>query len=338
MSTTSPGLVLPRRITGLRNRLTAILLALSPSLLGSAADVSPAAEPAVMRYSFAKSLFAGVNENDASAAVKVYSRFIADENGIASSDGPSLLDGTNAIVKALKWGQIDVVCLPVEDFVAIEGEGLEGPLILSTVNHSFTTEYVLLVREDRGLRTVEELRGHTLMILNDTRVSLARIWVEVLCREHGMGPIGLDSLSITPTAKASLAVLPVFFGKVDGCVVPQDAWEVMGEMNPQVLKQLREVAHSQPMVSVVTGFRHGFSENLKARAIKAAEGSAGKSAFTQLMALFKSDGVVVQPVSCLESTRELLAKYHQLGTTTNTGAVPALNSGGGPRLTERRGE
>jgi len=110
-------------------------------------------------------------------------------------------------------------------------------------------------------------------------------------------------------------------------VLPRDGWEVMGEMNPQVLKQLRVVAQSQPMVSVVTCFRGGSSGTLKERAIKAAEGSIGKPAFNQIMALFKSDGLVHQPVSCLESARQLLAKYHQVCSATNDGKAPASGAG-----------
>jgi phosphonate transport system substrate-binding protein len=99
----------------------------------------------------------------------------------------------------------------------------------------------------------------------------------------------------------------------------------MGELNPQVKKQLRVVEKSQPMVPVVTCFRSGFSETLKQRVIKAAEGSSGKPSFKQLMALFKCDGLVHQPVSSMESARQLLAKYGKLcvganGTETATQA------------------
>ena len=272
---------LPISIGGLRFVLSALLLLTAGARSGIAEDLSQPADPTVMRYAFARSLFAGVNENDACAAVKVYSRFIADENGIVAGDGPLLLDGTNAILKALQLKLADLLCMPVADFLALECQGLEGPLLLSTINRSFTTEYVLLVRDDSGIQKVEDLRGRNLMILDDIRVSLGRIWFEVLCREHGLGSTRPDSLRMTPCAKASLVVLPVFFGKADGCVVPRDGWEVMGEMNPQVLKQLRVMAQSQPMVSVVTCFRGGSSGTLKERAIKAAEGSSGKPAFNQ---------------------------------------------------------
>jgi hypothetical protein len=50
------------------------------------------------------------------------------------------------------------------------------------------------------------------------------------------------------------------------------------------------------------------------------------------MALFKSDGLVHQPVSCLESARQLLAKYHQVCSATNDGKAPALAPDKPPRI------
>jgi hypothetical protein len=176
----------------------------------------------------------------------------------------------------------------------------------------FTEEFVLLAREDGAIRKVEDLKGRSLIVSSGIRASLARIWLEVLCWERGLGPADQALATVTPASKATQVVLPVFFGKADACIVTRNGWDVMGELNPQVKKQLRVVAVSQPVVPAMTCFRRGFSETLKERIVETAEGSFTKPAFKQLMSLFKTDSLGRQPISVLESTRELVATYRRL--------------------------
>lgn len=292
-----------------------------PCLVGTAETAGEIAKPTVVHFAFAKSLFAGVNENDARASVKVYSQTIGDENGIPTGSGPLILEGTDAMAKALQLNEVDLLSLTAEEFFTVEDHGLVGPLLLTIVNRLFTEEYLLLVREESGIRQVEDLKGRNLIIPSDNRSSLAPIWLEVLCGEHGLGPAGRALTNITAASKTMHVILPVFFGKRDACIVTRNAWDVMGELNPQVKRQLRVVAVSKPVVPIVTCFHRGLSETLKQRIIDAAEKSFAKPSFRQLMALFKTDGLVHQPVSSLESTRELVATYRRLYAGTNQAKV-----------------
>lgn len=302
--------------------LVSALLATVPALLRAADTAAPAAGPALVHFAFSKSLFADVNENDAKAAVKVYSRILASENGVSTGDGAVVLDGTNAIADALRHQQIDLLSLTTMEFLALEHLGLEGPLLVTTIRQSASEEFVLLVRESDTLRRVEDLQGRSLIVLTDVRASLARIWLEVLCREHGLGPEGNALAKITHGAKATLVVLPVFFGKVDACVVTRHGWELMGELNPQVKRQLRVLAVSPPVIPVLTCFPRGASDRLKQRILEAAESSVDKPSFKQLMALFKTERLVRQPLSVLASTRELVATHHRLGGGMNPAQPP----------------
>ncbi len=301
--------------------LLSLLLIAVAGLVDAAETEGERANPAVVHFAFAKSLFVGVNENDARASVRVYSRTIGDENGIPTGAGPLILEGTDAMAKALQLNEIDLLSLTAEEFFAVEDHGLVGPLLLTSVNRLFTEDYLLLVREASAIRKVEDLRGCSLIIPGDNRASLARIWLDVLCTEHGLGPAGLTLTNITTASKTMQVVLPVFFGKTDACIVTRNGWEVMGELTPQVKTQLRIIAVSEPVVPVITCFRRGLSEALKQKIIDAAEGSFAKQSFRQLMALFKTEGLVHRPVSSLESTRELVAAYRRLRAGTNQAKI-----------------
>jgi phosphonate transport system substrate-binding protein len=164
---------------------------------------------------------------------------------------------------------------------------------------------------------VADLKGKSLNLSVNPRAALSRIWLEVLCRQHGLGPAGQALAKITPAAKSTQAVLPVFFGKTDACITTRASWEVMCEMNPQLLKQLRVLATSPSLVPSLTCFRSGFSDAFKKQIAEAVVISSSKTSFKQLLELFKSDGIVCRPITVLESTRALEAAYYQLCVGTN---------------------
>jgi phosphonate transport system substrate-binding protein len=327
----------PGRLVRLGIGLMAMLLLAAPALQVAAQDASRTNAVTEVRFAFSRSMFVDVNENDAKAAVKVYAQSIGDQNGIYVNNAPEILDGTNAITQALKLKKADLFVLTAEEFFTLEHLGLEGPLLLAKVNGSFTEEYVLLSREDGPLHQVEDLKGCSLIVSSDPRASLATLWLEVLCRGHGLGPAGPALAKITSSEKTTQVVLPVFFGKADACIVTRNGWEIMCELNPQLKKQLRVVAVSPSVVPALTCFRHGFTGAFKQQMLTAVDLSATKPAYKQLMTLFKCDGLGHAPLAALDGTRELMSTYHQLCAGTNDPTAFALKPDPSPGETERKG-
>lgn len=313
--------------------------AVSPLLAVALMVVAPArgraieaADPADMRtelrFVFSKAMFVGVNENDARAALKVYAQTIGDQNGVYVSSAPELLEGTNAIAKSIKSKQADLFVLTAEEFFSLEHLGLEGPLLLAKIKDNLAEEYLLLASEDSPLRKLEDLKGRSLTISSDARSSLAALWLEVQCREQGLGSAMQLLAKVTFSAKTTQVVLPVFFGKADACIVTRASWEVMCELNPQVRKRLRVVAVSPSLVPAVTCFRGGFTETAKRQVLRAVDLSSTKPSYNQLMAMFKTQGLGQQPLSVLEGTRALVARFNELCQATNQPKTAALE----PRL------
>ena len=317
----------PPRWTWLRVGLASFLLTAVPAFHATAGEAGQVGEPAVVHFAFSKSMFKDINENDAKAAMRVYAKTMGDAVGIDTLGGLVYPDGTNAIAEMLRLKQIDMISLTTEEFLLLEDQGLAGPFLMSTVNHSFAEEYVLLVREGSPIQCAGDLKGHSLIVLNDLRSALAPIWLEVYCREHGLGPANQVFAKVTSATKVTQTVLPVFFGKADVCIATRNGWEVMGELNPQVKKQLRVVATSPPVVPGLSCFRRDFSESLKERLVKIAEESRDNPTFKQVMALFKTEELSCQNAASLDSTRQLMAAYHRLCAETNqavaSGSEPA---------------
>jgi len=251
----------------------------------AAAQAGTTNDAGAIRFAFSKGMLSNVNEEDAKAAMKVYTQTMADENHVSVNSEPLILDGTNAIAEAMRGNQFDMITLTAEEYLAVDDQGLEDPFLLSEIDGRITEEYVLLARADGPIKTVADLPGGRLILANDTRASLAALWLDVLCRENGLGPAQQVLGRLTWAAKTTQVVLPVFFGKADACVTTRDGWEVMCELNPQVKKQLRILAVSPPVVPVLTCFRKGFGEAFKEQILKAVALSSAQPAYQQMMEL-----------------------------------------------------
>jgi ABC-type phosphate/phosphonate transport system substrate-binding protein len=216
------------------------------------------------------------------------------------------------LAQVLRNVEVDFLVMTAEEFLAMEDQGLAGPLLVSHVKQRFTEEYILVTHVESAIRSVADLMGRSLILAGDSRSSLARRWLEVLCHEHGL-PAPEEALrKFTFAAKATQVVLPVFFRKADACIVTRHGLEIMAEMNPQVKKQLRILAGSPPLVPSLSCFRRGFSDARKQELLEATLAARGRPAFEQVMILFKGDGLLQQPVSVLDSARELLATHARL--------------------------
>jgi ABC-type phosphate/phosphonate transport system substrate-binding protein len=300
----------------------ALLLALLPSALMGDENAQPPTQRMEIHFAFSKSMFLGVNENDARAAMRIYARTIGDQNGLYVDQEPTLLEGTNEIAQALTHGRNDVFSLTTPEFLAVETRGLIGPFFCANIRGSFVEEYLLLSRKESTLRQIEDLKGQSLIISSDVRSCLAPCWLEVLCREHGLTPATPSFPKITFAPKPLQVVLPVFFGKADGCIVTRNAYEVMCELNPQLEKQLRIVAKSPPLIPSLSCFSRGTTELFRDRIFKALELSSSKPGYSQILTLFKADSVSQLPATVLDSTREFLARHRKLCGTSDK-AQPA---------------
>jgi hypothetical protein len=81
----------------------ACLAALGPlagAEVGAAGIASPAAPSPVMRVGYSSTLLKEVNENDAKAAMKIHTQFLAEQNGVTVQPDPLILNGLDAIAES----------------------------------------------------------------------------------------------------------------------------------------------------------------------------------------------------------------------------------------------
>lgn len=303
----------------------AISGSLTPSLvlallLPGAGVAGPATNGQPVRFAFSRSMFSGLNENDARAAVKAYSEILGAERGIPVDSKPLVFDQVEEIAQAIRDARVDIVSLPSTEFLSLSPELFADRFILSLVNGRVSDDYLLLVRADSPAKEIGDLRGKRLTLLNSPKSYLIPPWIEVLLARQKLGTSARFFGGITPNPKPTRVVLPVFFGQADACVVNREGYSVMCELNPQVEKQLRVLATSPPLLPNITCFRATLAGHTRSNVIAAGVRVSLHPAGKQLMNLFQSDGTVEAGPECLDGARALMTEYRNVMGDAGNGA------------------
>ena len=86
----------------------------------------------------------------------------------------------------------------------------------------------------------------------------------------------------------------------------------MCELNPQVRVQLRVLAMSPALVPALGFIRRGYNSPLRKILFSALQGLENSPAGTQVLTLFQSDQLHEEPVTLLDSARELVDAHRCL--------------------------
>lgn len=299
---------------------------LGTALCASAAPAADAADDTVFRVGFTRSMFREVNENDARAALKAYTSAIAREHHLSAYPDPLVFEGSADMAEALRLGKVDIVAAPTAEMLALPDKLVTGPYMMTVNGNVLGADYVLLTPVDGGIATLADLRGRRVVVLNSLRGALANCWFEVLLGENGFGPPVPFLADLKFAAKPSLAILPVFFGQVEACVVTREGFAVASEMNPQVGRRLRILASSPLVVPLLTGFRRDLNPKLRTLALDTLNTFQQSVPGRQVLTLFQSERVEARDTVDLESTRLLLAAHVRL-TASPPPAPPPLPDG-----------
>lgn len=303
-----------------------------PALLASAAnlplaaavtDPADPASPIAIRFGFSRSMFREVNENDARASLKAYAGVIARERKLTAEPDPILYEGTAEIEASLRRQKVDVVAGPAAELLALPDALITGPFLFSVTAKTPGVEYLLLTRVDSGIAKPADLQGRRVAVLNSARGSLAHWWLDVLLGAGESGAPGASLAEIKLVAKPSLAVLPVFFRQFDACVVTRESFAVAGEMNPQVLLQLRIIATSPVLVPLITCFRRDFDATTRTRIVESLASLQTSVPGRQMLTIFQSEAVEARNESDLASTRHLIAQHALLPLAAPAPLPPA---------------
>src|SRR5512141_1429635 len=171
----------------LGRRTSRLAVAVSLVIACPAARAAPpdANGPMTVTFGIGPDVFREVNNNDAALAVATYSKTVGEDYGVKVR--VVIFETAQAVRDALKRKEVDLINVTPTQFLEMDRDDVEGPLLVSTTGAGPFERYVLLVRADAPIREVKDLRGRTLVRSDDLRSSMAGVWLDVLLRQHGLG-------------------------------------------------------------------------------------------------------------------------------------------------------
>ncbi len=286
-----------------------------------------------LRFAFSARMFTDVNENDAKASVKAWALALARERKVRMSTEPIILSNAAQLKQALQAVSIDGAAVTTEEFLSLDADMQGTNLFLSFIGGEYTEEYLLLVRSDTGPTDLRGLRGRKLTVFDNSRASLATLWLDLSVSELGLGTAAEHFGQVLKAQKLVKVVGPVFFRQMDACLVTRRGFETMSEMNPQIRAQLRVLAASPKLVPTLGFIRRGYDSPLRDSLLSALRGLEQSAAGVQVLTLFQSDQLHEAPVALLSTARDLVAAHRRLKPAV---AGEAEHSGLPPRSPEVR--
>ena len=277
----------------------------------------PGGEPEhPFRFAFSSALMPDVNESDTRAALKVWTETLTRDGLVCGDTNVLFCPDRAGMLTSLQNRTADGVAVPTTEFLALREHVKFNRHIFGVTEGTISEEYVLLVHADSGLSRIENLQGHSLNVLRHSRMCLAMPWLDTVLLEKGLKPAPVFFGRVTEDSKLTKSVLPVFFRKADACLVPRKGFRTMGELNPQVNRQLRVLATSQEFVPVGFFFRAGYPQRQQDQFVAELKRVHARPSGQQVLTVFQVERLEEHPASVLNSAVALMEHHRRLGSGT----------------------
>jgi len=248
-----------------------------------------------------------VDPRDAEASLRVWVREMGDPSGVQVDT--HLYESHDKIIRDFLDKKLDFVVINTVDYLRSASVLKVKPEIAKSRNNKNTVKYVLLTQAAPG--GLDALKNKKLAILKVN--NLGWIYLNVYLMQAGGPDAESFFSSVQYKTKESQAILAVFFGQAEACLVTDTAFNTMTELNPQVGKKLRVMAESPEMIDAVGFFRRDYPPAYKQVLINGLHtGIKVHERGKQIQLLFNLEQMNVIKDSDLDSARKLMTDYDRL--------------------------
>jgi phosphonate transport system substrate-binding protein len=264
----------------------------------------------------------GVDLADAEATMKVWFKQSNETEGFTIiSDDLRILPDEEAMRKALEKKEINYAVALAIDYLRLRDIGLTGKDTVPGTTGEVMDEYVVLAHREGNIKDLKGLKQKKVLVQVGGLGEVPTIWLDTLLMKQGLPVSRQFCPELKEVPKASEAVLPVFFGQADACVVVKKAFLMMAELNPQIGKQLSVLVQSQSFPRIVSWFGKDCDkqtcEEYRAKLVHACKGPIGR----QFMTLMGYEYMVVWDPASLVPLEALLKDYDELRKKAEEGAA-----------------
>jgi phosphonate transport system substrate-binding protein len=251
-----------------------------------------------------------VSKSDAQAAVSIWTEELHRQTGYKGPVHTAIYDDLSSIITDVFEKRLDFIALSAIDYLKIRNQGLIEPGMIGYRGGKLYDEQVLLVHRGSGIERLSQLKGKKMTRLTGGSGEIATLWLDTILAKQGLHATERFFDGIREVERPSQAILPVFFRQADGCVVGRNAFLVIAELNPQILRDLTVLAMSPGLPIAISCLRSTLSEAAKKEFIELSLKMVSSPAGKQILTLFKMDKIGRVPPGFLD-TLAALVKEHE---------------------------
>lgn len=287
-----------------------LLSGLSATAATIAAEVGEALGAGLLRVGVSQASFGTANRNDATAALKVWAASVIKEHNLDLAARVEVFDEVDVLLEKLRAGEIDAASMVPTEFIRLPTK--PDAIFVPTRGESYTERFVLVARRASDAKEVAHLAKRRLVVQSGQRTSLAQPWLETVLTENSLTNLSRFFGATASVDSPSKAILQVVFEQADACLVTQGAFLLALELNPNLERELVEIAKSPPLITGMFFFRPGVQTRVRKDFEDAILQLHSTPAGKQVLTVFQGSRMVKEPLSALESTYELLRRYDEL--------------------------
>jgi ABC-type phosphate/phosphonate transport system substrate-binding protein len=279
--------------------LVITLVSNAPADTGQRPDLVVAYSPKVM---------VDVDPREAAVAFGLYVQELAKGVGRTATSRP--YENSEIVMKDVEEGRVDLLIIGPVDYLRLKNREILKPGISCSRGGKPTSRYLILVQGNKGYTKIADLKGRRITAMKGDPV--ANLFLSTTLLRLKFGEPETFFSQVDEKMKPSQAILSVFFGQADACVVNEVPYRTMAEMNPQLDKGLKVLAASSELPEAIGLFRKGMDEEIKQKTMEVTSHLKAYPRGRQFLALFKVDALMPLRESDLCGIKDLVGEYDRL--------------------------
>ena len=233
-----------------------------------------------------------------------------------------LYEDQENFIKQVRQNKVAAAVLRSPEYIQLKREGvpIEGNNLTVIGDGTPLSTYVLVYRKKAGALALSDFKGKKLVIGHGKGLMIDEMWLDVVLRKEGLDRSDRFFQSKRFVSDVSKALVPLFFGKSDICLVKKHGWEVMCELNPQLQSQLVAIAESPPLLETLTCVNKELVSPTVSNAISTKLSSMHRSLHGRsLLTITKVERFIPFEKSYLKNAEQLFNEHEAIfGTTGET--------------------
>jgi ABC-type phosphate/phosphonate transport system substrate-binding protein len=296
----------PMQLKSLKSIARHITLAFA--LIAQCANASDPLPEQTLRVGFHLPTFHDYSREELEISVKLLTEEMGKQIGIQTT--VTVYEDMDSIRTAFEQGNINLIFASPLLIINTLDNSLLADGFKLVIEGGEPDKLVILTRKNVGMDGFKSLRNKRVILVESEPGT--DLYLNFLSRSYFNKDFQNVFIEMPQEKKSHQAILKLFFGQTDVVCVYDNIYQIVAEMNPQILTKTQVIAHINGILQGA-GFFHKnvdavFRERIITEAIKLNTYARGQ----QFLELFKADKIVRVSSADLAISKQLNSDYQKL--------------------------